>query len=95
MWAPYSNKTLAAPVKSNLDFDTSSINKNLQPNKKQRLQSLLSAFPEAFAAPDHNQGCTKVVEHHLRTEDETPVKEPLRRFAFWQRDQIANMLKKG
>lgn len=78
------------------DVSTLNLNENLLPNEK---APLLSDFQEVFAKPPYKQRCVNVIEHYIRTGDKILINQPLRRFALWQRDeiakQIADMMEKG
>lgn len=102
MWAP-SNKNfekLERPDRSHpIDFEELNLSKNLTESERIRLVSLLEEFPEVFPTHGVALGCTNVIKHHIKTGTNSPVNESLRRFAFWQREeinkQIEDMLAEG
>lgn len=102
MWVP-SDKTLNKLERPDqdpgIDFETLSLNNQLNELEKSRLLALLKEFPEVFPSKGVALGCTNVIEHQIKTSSHAPVNEPLRRFALWQREeinkQIKDMLDKG
>ena len=58
------------------------------------VKELLLEANDLFALEDNELGCTGMVKHHINTEDHHPIKQPMRRTPFIQREQIAEMVQR-
>jgi len=72
---------------------------DLSPSQKDKLRTIIWQHADAFASPDRPLGKTSIVEHHIDTGNEPPIRLRSRRLAAAQHDlaktEIDKMLDKG
>ena len=65
---------------------------SMQGQEIAEVRELLLQAHDLFALEDKELGCTDVVKHRIHTEGHHPIKQPVRRTPFVQREQIAEMI---
>ena len=74
-------------------FDTLKLTQGpLTPEQFSRLKQLIMDNADLFALDDSELGHTDLVQHHVDTGDNPPIKQPVRRMPFVYRDKIAEMV---
>ena len=63
-------------------------------DKLQQVTELFSRHANVFAKSDDDLGCTKAVQHRIRTTDDTPVVMPYRRIPPTQLEDVKEHLQK-
>ena len=73
--------------------------KNLSPEEKQKVSTLISEFGDIFVGPDGQLGQTNLAEHYIDTGDTKPFKLPARRIPMFKRPivekEVDRMLEQG
>ena len=65
---------------------------SMQVQEMAEVKELLLEANDLFELEDNELGCTGVVKHQINTEGHYPIKQPMRRTPFVQREQIAEMV---
>lgn len=101
-WAPFYKhfENLERPNESTaMDFEDLNLSRHFDADERLRIITLLREFPGVFSSPGAELECSNVIKHQIKTGLNSPVNEPLRCFAFWQREeiskQITDMMAKG
>ena len=67
---------------------------SMQGQEIAKVKKLLLEANDLFVLEDDDLGCTGVVKHHINTEGHYPIKQPMRRTPFVQREKIAEMIQR-